>query len=351
MKHNMTEKLENVAQGGELEADPDCDETAVPTATEDGPLAGRRAWIVSDGIAGHLAITRGVAETLGVRAELKPVSPRHPWRLLAPNGPADRRSLARLLAAERPDIVLAAGRQTVPFARALKRRGVFTVLFQSPRALSRSAHLIWAPAHDTLRGPNVITTVTPPHRFTPARLAELRQAMPAAIKAMPSPRITVLLGGPGAGFSYDAETIDSFVERLARVCDHAGGLLISSSRRTPPFLIDAVRAITREKPRILWDGRGENPYANFLAAADALIVTADSVNMTGEACATGRPVHVFMPPGGRGKFRRFHEALQAHGATRPLPERPELGAGWSYEPLNAAKDVANEIETRWRQFH
>ncbi len=28
-------------------------------------LAGHRAWIISDGVAGHLAITRGIAETLG----------------------------------------------------------------------------------------------------------------------------------------------------------------------------------------------------------------------------------------------------------------------------------------------
>ena len=34
-------------------------------------LAGRRAWIISDGVAGHLAITRGVAEVLGLAVEIR----------------------------------------------------------------------------------------------------------------------------------------------------------------------------------------------------------------------------------------------------------------------------------------
>ena len=50
--------------------------------------------------------------------------------------------------------------------------------------------------------------------------------------------------------------------------------------------------------------------------------------MTGEPCATGKPVYVFAPEGGSPKFTRFHEALRRHGATRPLPD-----------PLRAARDL------------
>jgi mitochondrial fission protein ELM1 len=72
--------------------------------------------------------------------------------------------------------------------------------------------------------------------------------------------------------------------------------------------------------------------------------------MTGEACATGRPIHVFTPPGGRGKFHRYHRALQDHGATRPMADSGAGLAYWSYEPLQAGAFVAAEIETRWRFF-
>ena len=37
---------------------------------------------------------------------------------------------------------------------------------------------------------------------------------------------------------------------------------------------------------------------SFLAHADAFVVTADSVNMAGEAAATGKPIYIFEPSGG-----------------------------------------------------
>ena len=319
----------------------------------EGVLRGARAWIISDGVAGHLAITRGIAETLGLKAEVKPVAPGFPWRHLAPNGPADPSQLHAILAEPLPELVLGAGRQTVPFVRALKRAGagrVFTVIFQSPRAGMTSAHLIWVPSHDRLRGPNVISTPTPPHRFTAAALEALQARIPAEIAALPTPRVALLLGGPGAGYVYDEATICRFAAIAGRVAALAGSLLITPSRRTPAALLAAVDAATEPYPRILWRGEGENPYPDFLANADLFVVPADSVNMVGEACATAKPVYVFTPPGGRGKFQRLHAALREHGATRPLDAPPLSLESWNYEPLASAEKVAAEIEARWQSF-
>ncbi|MGF1619535.1 MAG: mitochondrial fission ELM1 family protein [Rhodomicrobiaceae bacterium] len=338
----MPQTIDNIAQtgGGLIEMS-----AGLPNET----LAGRRGWIISDGVTGHLAITRGIAETLGLDAQIKQIEPRFPWWHLAPNGPADPRTLRLLLAEPLPEIVIGAGRQTVPIIRALKRRGAFTVLCQSPRAFGESADVIWAPVHDRLSGPNVIATLTPPHRFSPPRLDELRRSAPEAIAALPRLRVACLIGGPGAGYKYDASVIADLTGVLARISASAGCFLITPSRRTPPELLRAIDETTRPLPRILWNGDGENPYPHFLALADAFIVTADSVNMVGEACATGRPVHIFTPPGGRAKFRRFHQALQEHGATRPLSKDVSALDEWTYEPLNAAETVAAEIEKRWRQ--
>jgi mitochondrial fission protein ELM1 len=342
MKSKMPQTIDNIAQTGEALIEP----TAAPPRET---LAGRRGWIISDGVAGHLAITRGIAETLGLNAAVRQIEPRFPWRQLAPNGPADPRALRLLLTEPLPEIAIGAGRQTVPVMRALKRRGVFTVICQSPRAFGESADVIWAPVHDRLSGPNVVATLTPPHRFSPARLDALRGDVPAAIAALPRPRLTCLIGGPGAGYKYDAAVIADLASALASVSASAGSLMITPSRRTPPELLRAIDEATRASPRILWNGDGENPYPHFLALADAFIVSADSVNMIGEACATGRPVHIFEAPGGRAKFKRFHQALQEYGATRPLPRDVSVLREWTYDPLNAAETVAAEIEKRWRQ--
>jgi uncharacterized protein len=314
-------------------------------------IAGRRAWIISDGVTGHQAITSGIADRLKLDSELRTVHSRSPWRHLAPSGPADPKILRELRSSPLPEIAFGAGRQTVPFIRTLRRAGVFTVIFQAPRTWRDSADLIWAPAHDGLTGTNVITTLTPPHHFTPDRIEAIRNALPARIVDLPQPRVTLLLGGPGAGYHFDGETIAHFAKALETVSNWAGSFLVTPSRRTPPELLDAASKATANSPRILWDGQGENPYPELLAAADAFLVTADSVNMAGEACATGRPIFVFHPSGGRSKFRIFHKALQDYGATRTLDASAVAFEPWHYEPLAATDRVAWQIARHWFMRH
>jgi uncharacterized protein len=87
-------------------------------------LAGRKAWIVSDGVTGHQAITSGIADRLKLDSELRTIHPRSIWRHLAPNGPADPKALRELMKSPLPEIAFGAGRQTVPFIRALRKAGV-----------------------------------------------------------------------------------------------------------------------------------------------------------------------------------------------------------------------------------
>ena len=141
--------------------------------------------------------------------------------------------------------------------------------------------------------------------------------------------MAVLLGGPNGDFAYTrGRARAARLRRCASLAGLGAGLMITPSRRTPAEVTAFVREATAGMQRLLWDGEGANPYPAFLAHADAFIVPADSVNMTGEPCATGKPVYVFAPEGGSPKFTRFHEALRRHGATRPLPD-----------PLRAARDL------------
>ena len=77
-----------------------------------------------------------------------------------------------------------------------------------------------------------------------------------------------------------------------------------------------------------------------------MIATADSVNMSSEIAATGRPAYVFYPAGGTPKFNRFHQALQASSAVRQLPDHFVRLETWAYAPLDAASAIAAEIERR-----
>jgi mitochondrial fission protein ELM1 len=319
-----------------------------------GCLAGARAWIITDGKAGMDVQAKGVAEALGLAYEMKHVAPKGLWKLTAPWGPVDPRERfgepGSLFASPWPVVAIATGRASIPYIRALRRKagvGTYCIVLQDPKTGAGTADLIWVPEHDRRRGPNVITTLTAPHNFSAVRLAELRRTLPPEVAALPSPRVTVALGGKNGIYKFTEADDDRLKASLKSIGDAGASFLVTVSRRTHQRLIRAVGEATRDRPRILWDGTGANPYPFFLAAADWLVVTADSVNMTGEACATGKPVYVFEPSGGSAKFRRFHEALQRHGATRPLPAVLHALEQWRYEPLDSAAVIAAEAERRY----
>lgn len=320
-----------------------------------GVLKGRRAWIISDGKAGHEIQCRGVAEALGVDAEVKRIEPGRVGKLTAPWGLVGRGvrfgQEGSPFAPPWPDVALSAGRLTIPYIRALKRKagpGTFTVVLLDPRMPANCADLIWVPAHDARRGANVISTLTSPHGFSEARLGALRAHVPEAIAALPRPRVAVFIGGPNGVYPFTDADAARFGAALTSLAASGAGLMISPSRRTPGAFLEQIDLATAGAPRILFDGTGDNPYAEFLAHADAFIVTADSVNMAGEAAATGKPIYIFEPEGGGLKFSRFHEGLREYGATRVLPAALAALDDWQYPPLHSAEVIAAEIERRWQ---
>src|SRR5262249_46402964 len=153
-----------------------------------------------------------------------------------------------------------------PYIRGLKRlagRLTYTVILQDPRVGTGAADLFWVPEHDALRGPNVITTLTSPHSFTPGRLAELRCAMPAEIAALPAPRVCVTLGGPDGNYRYTQAALAHLVSALRSLGALGAGLMITPSRRTPAEVTASVREGTHGLPRLFWEGAGDNPYPHF----------------------------------------------------------------------------------------
>ena len=318
------------------------------------PLAGRSGWIITDGKAGMNVQACGVADALGLDYKMKIVAPSGVWRMASPWGsvaPSERFGAA----GTHFRAALAGGRD--------RDRALEHPLSAGSEKESGSADVHRGAAGpeggDGNRRPYLGAGSRPPPRrkrdddgdvaaqLHPDRLAALRANVPADIAALPKPRIAVILGGKNAVYKYRDEDDDRFEEALQSLAALGASFMITPSRRTHDRLLRKVEAATRDHPRVLWDGTGANPYPDFLAHADALIVTADSVNMTGEACASGKPVLVFTPSGGSAKFDRFHETLRSYGATRPLPEQLDEIPSWVYKPLNSAAVIAREIEDRW----
>ena len=130
-------------------------------------------------------------------------------------------------------------------------------------------------------------------------------------------------------------------DRLAALCAaRPVDLRITPSRRTDPAVIAVLQDRLSGTGAVIWDGSGDNPYFEWLAVADAVLVTWDSVSMTSEALATGRPVHVVPLEGASRRIDRFHARLQEAGYTRVFDGRLE---DWTYDPPTDTADAAARI--------
>jgi len=294
----------------------------------------------------------GLAEAVGLPFAAKTLDFAAPWSwvppVLWPPGVLGQTHAGADLAPPWPDLLISCGSNAVGPALEIKRRGggrPVAVHIQHPHVPLGLFDLIAAPMHDRVTGSNVIVTRGSLNRVTPERLAQAAEAVRDQIANLPRPLVAVLVGGSNSAYDLTPPAMRDIAGQLATMArDTGGALLVTPSRRTgsenEAVLTEALQGV----PGTIWDGTGANPYYGYLAVADAIVVTGDSVNMVSEACMTGRPVHVIDLPGrGSGKFRRFHEGLRADGLTRPFRGRLEC---WSYPPLDDTARVAAAVRAR-----
>ncbi|MGD9537462.1 MAG: mitochondrial fission ELM1 family protein [Alphaproteobacteria bacterium] len=311
------------------------------------------AWVLTEGAAGMVNQCLAITDALGIEPAIKRAVPaglwaRLPaWLALPPlNALTDE---SDPLGPPFPDLLIACGRKSIGLALRIRRasRGrCFTVYVQDPRLDPARFDLVIAPRHDAARGDNVVLTRGAPSRVTPARLDEAKLRFGTLLAALPRPLVAVLLGGRTRHHPFSPPEAKALGERLAALARSEGaGLAVTASRRTPPESLQAFRAGLGATPHHLYDGTGENPYFGLLALADAIVVTADSVNMVSDAASTGRPVLVARLEGRPSRrFVRFLDALEKDGTIRRFEGRLER---YEYAPLADAASAAAELGRRW----
>lgn len=311
-------------------------------------------WAISDGAAGNERQASALAEALGVSARVVRIRVRQPWDFLAPRLTIGAMSAVhdedgRTLAPPWPDIAIGCGRRAALVTRALRAwsgGGTFTVQILDPRIDTRAFDVVIAPQHDRVDGANVIRSIGALNPVDPRWLADARTRF-ARFAALPSPRTAVLIGAANRAQRLDDRYFDALLDRLA--AQHAadgGSFLVSVSRRTPGDVAFKLRAAFAAFPGVFFGGDrdGENPYAGFLAWADRVVVTPDSVNMLSEACASGRAVYTFAPQRVRGKLAAFHRALRESGHVRVLGETAPRPLS---PPLAETRGIAELVRARW----
>jgi uncharacterized protein len=313
----------------------------------------RTIWVLSDGKPGMENQCLGLAEALkrlgGANPVVKRIAPRFPWSVLPPQfwiAP-----LAGLngdpLAPPWPDILIATGRQTVAPALAIRKASggkTFCVQIQNPVVGRERFDLLAIPRHDRVDGANVVVTDGALHRIVPEKLSTEADKFRPVLASLPRPLVAVLIGGSNGQYKMTAAVTAKLAANLAALCaDHGAGLAVTASRRTGEENEKRLRAALADASCWFWDGTGDNPYFGLLGLADAIVVTADSVSMVSEACATGKPVYVIDLEGGSAKFTRFHDHLRDTGITRAF--NGDLDT-WTYAPMDDTAKVAAEVMRR-----
>ena len=113
---------------------------------------------------------------------------------------------------------------------------------------------------------------------------------------LPRPLIAFLVGGPTGPYVFDGHAVDRLLGEIDRVVSESGGTpYITTSRRTPPAVVETIRGRLPSAARLFeWSAdSGQNPYLGLLGLADGFVVTGDSISMMVEVARLRKPLAIF----------------------------------------------------------
>jgi mitochondrial fission protein ELM1 len=199
-----------------------------------------------------------------------------------------------------PQLVITAGRRNEPVARWIRRQsGGATRLVHVGRPWAAPRHfdlIVVTPQYCVPPADNVMRVDLPLHGLTRAALDEGTAPWAERFAALPRPWWVALLGGDSGPFVFTADKAVRLAEWLNRSVSASGGsVLVTNSARTPA---PAYRAFLQhlQVPASAWHWRAgatDNPYRGYLAVADRLVVTGESISMLAEATVARRPLYIF----------------------------------------------------------
>lgn len=254
-----------------------------------------------------------------------------------------------------PELIISAGRRNEPLIRWIQtrvgsRERIKLVHVGRPWALHECYDLIvTTPQYRLPRKPNILHNELPLHRVRPERLREAGEKWAERLAHLPRPYVAVMVGGNAGPYNFDRENgalLGYWASRMAR--EAGGSLLVTTSARTPRKALAALEAQI-DAPAFVYRWRPndpDNPYFAFLALAERLIVTCDSMSMLAEACSTGKPVFIFdllrgprsrRPPVPRDAAIRGRSLLERLADFHPRPVIYRIGM--AIGPRRLTRDV------------
>ena len=289
-------------------------------------------WVVSDGTKGMEVQSTGLAERMGLAPKIIRLKPSSLLRHIPELGKSRLYPLPSILAEVVkndgwPDIVITTGRRMAGLSILLRAKAggkTRTIHIQDPKLPAHLFDHLIIPSHDKLRADNVILSLGSLSPLTASKISKNAKRLAPEIHNLPRPRIAVMVGGSNRRYNVneaDFIRLGQYLNALAHATN--GGLAIIPSRRShhnaAPIIAAQMGVDLISTPEyFIWDGRSTNPYPGILDIVDAVVVTSDSVNMTCEACSSGKPVYRYDFKEETGRIAFFHQMMEEAGFIKPL---------------------------------
>lgn len=256
-------------------------------------------------------------------------------------------------------IVSAGGYTQWPNAVLARRSGLPNIFLGSLRNFEEAEFCVVPmpdPPHD--RPPYLQIELTP-SEVNPQCVAEAARDW---FPHQKSPAWTLLVGGTGEGLTWTEPELVLLAETIVAAAKRSGRMLfVATSRRTLPKGEIAIRRILEGSGSLLaadWyhDRRSNRPpLVAFMGACERIFLTADSVSMTHESIASGKPAVSIRPPTGSLSRRLIRQNLaqMAKGrladhqlrSSEPIEKAAPEG-GWRPLTYDLGDELAERIWAR-----
>lgn len=281
----------------------------------------KQVWVIAGYRAGEHSQLIALADALGLPYEIKKLSYRSlEFRTNVFRG-SDLRGIrvsqSAPLQPPWPDLLLEAGMRNEPVGRWIREQsGGHTKIVHVGRPWAdpeRFDLVITTPQYRLPQRTNVLQNMMTMHSVSVINMSTAAEQWQQQFANLPQPRFAVIVGGHSGPYTFGARAAARLAQQASHLAQARGGsLLLTSSARTAASALQALDEGTAAVPRHFYRWREAdelNPYLAYLALADELIVTADSISMLTEACATGKPVYMFDSGVGPQAMRRDAAAV------------------------------------------
>jgi mitochondrial fission protein ELM1 len=291
-----------------------------------------RVWLVLGDKRGDNAQVYPIETALGWVCEHKYVQMREPYVFGKPRVEASLHHIdperSDPIEPPWPDLIITVGRRPSMVAMWIREQAggrTRIVLIGKPSTRLETFDLI-IPSGENQLPPlkNVLPITLPLMQVDKTAVAAAAEVWKPRLAELPRPLIAFLVGGPTGHFVFDAKAVDRLIEAAATVAAEGGTPYVTTSRRTPSAVVEALTTRLPAAARLFtWTADApQNPYHALLGLADGFVVTGDSISMIVEVARMGKPLQIFELPTGRlGSLDQARRAL----ARRLFSPDPEPG--------------------------